>query len=303
MKPTRILCSFVLASFCAVLLHGQGATAKRARQRTRASDPSPSSNQTSNPAPNLPAPPAEAEPVVRVVQYGPKDVVKLKTKLRYTTLIVLPKNEKILDFTCGDKEYWVVNGSENLAYVKPAKPGAQTNLNLIAASGNIYSFMLVEVSDAPEGTPASAPDLKVFVELKDESMLSAAGGSPRFVSVQTLDDYRRETELAHEKARRIEQGTQTEIDRRINVFLSNMRFSYRFKPDRKPFYVRTMYHDDKFTYIRARPEETPVLYEIADGKPNLVNFDYANGVYVVHKILDRGYLAIGKQKLGFTRAE
>ena len=64
-----------------------------------------------------------------------------------------------------------------------------------------------------------------------------------------------------------------------------------------------MYHDDKFTYIHARPEETPTLYEVKDGKPNLVNFDYKNGVYVVDKILDQGYLTIGKQKLGFSRQE
>ena len=40
-----------------------------------------------------------------------------------------------------------------------------------------------------------------------------------------------------------------------------------------------------------------------DGKPNLVNFEYKNGVYVAEKILSRGYLAIGKQKLGFTKDE
>jgi hypothetical protein len=34
-----------------------------------------------------------------------------------------------------------------------------------------------------------------------------------------------------------------------------------------------------------------------------VNFTYKEGVYVVDKILDKGYLAIGKQKLGFTREE
>jgi Conjugal transfer protein len=64
-----------------------------------------------------------------------------------------------------------------------------------------------------------------------------------------------------------------------------------------------MYNDDKFTYIQARPEETPTLYEIKDGKPNLVNFDYRDGVYVVQKILGRGYLMMGKQKLAFTREQ
>jgi type IV secretion system protein VirB9 len=46
-----------------------------------------------------------------------------------------------------------------------------------------------------------------------------------------------------------------------------------------------------------------VIYEINDGEPNLVNFKYENGVYVVEKILDRGYLAIGKQKMTFKRED
>ena len=46
-------------------------------------------------------------------------------RLRFTTLIVLPKAEQILDFVCGDKEFWVVNGAQNFAYVKPAKAGGR----------------------------------------------------------------------------------------------------------------------------------------------------------------------------------
>src|SRR5579872_1199703 len=190
-----------------------------------------------------------------------------------------------------------------MACVKPAKAGAQTNLNLITASGNIYSFVLFEVSGLPEGTPTSAPDLKVFIEPKDESMISAASAAPRFVSTQTLDDYRQQAELAKEQTRAVKQAAQTEIDNGISRFVTNVRFPYRFEAGRKPFFVRAMYHDEKFTYIQARPEETPTLYEVKDGKPNLVNFDYKDGVYVVGKILDQGYLAIGKLKLGFERQE
>src|ERR1022692_2655769 len=114
----------------------------------------------------IPAPP----PAARVVVYSEQDVVPVNTKLRYTTLIVLPKNEEILDFTCGDKEFWVVNGNLNFAYVKPAKAGAKTNLNLVTASGNIYSFILSEVSESPK----AEPDLKIFVDLKDDTMVAAS---------------------------------------------------------------------------------------------------------------------------------
>src|ERR1051326_3145150 len=111
----------------------------------------------STPGKRSPAPPSGASrvdqsalqeaQVAKVIPYGEKDVIPVKTKLRYTTLIVLPKTEEILDFTCGDKEFWVVNGNQNFAYVKPAKLGAQTNLNLVTASGNIYSFVLSEISE------------------------------------------------------------------------------------------------------------------------------------------------------------
>src|SRR5437773_1730658 len=87
----------------------------------------------------------EAPLEAKVVAYAEKDVVEIKTKLRYSTLLVLPKKEQILDFTCGDKDLWVINGTQNFAHIKPAKLGARTNLNLVTASGNVYSFVLTEV--------------------------------------------------------------------------------------------------------------------------------------------------------------
>jgi type IV secretion system protein VirB9 len=244
------------------------------------------------------APAPNPEPRAKVVQYRSNDVVKVSAKVRYSTLIVLPPNERILDFTCGDKDYWIVSGAQNLAYVKPAKVGSQTNLNLVAASGNIYSFLLSEVSDVPE----AVPDLKVVVET-DDDMRAATSSPPKFVSTQDLEDYRQQIELAKDETRRTKEAAQAAIDKGISQFVSNVRFPYRFEAGKKPFFVRAMYNDDKFTYLQARPEETPALYEIKDGKPNLVDFEYKNGVYTVPKILDEGYLAIGKQKLRFKREQ
>ena len=55
----------------------------------------------------------------------------------------------------------------------------------------------------------------------------------------------------------------------------------------------------------SRPDATelPALYELKDGKPALVNFQVQNGTYVVPKVLDRGYLAIGNAKLAFDSRE
>ena len=241
----------------------------------------------------------ETEPGARQVLYGARDVILVKAHTRFTTLIVLPKNEQILDITCGDKEYWAINGNLNFAYVKPAKAGAQTNLNLVTASGNIYSFVLTDVSEVPR----AVPDLKLFVELKDETMRALAGAPPKFVAAEDVDIYKKQAEKAQEEVRQVKQAQADAINQGISRFVSNVRFPYRYEAGKPPFYVRAMYHDEHFTYIQARPEETPTLYEIKDGKPNLVNFTYKDGVYVVDKILDKGYLVVGKQKLGFAREE
>jgi len=255
-------------------------------------------------SPIIAAMPGAAPPPLgaKVVSYGEKDVVPVKAKVRFTTLIVLPKQEQILDFTCGDKEFWIINGSQNFAYVKPAKAGSRTNLNLITASGNVYSFVLSEVSDAD-----ADPDLKIFVEPKDESMLSAANGQPRFVTAQQVEDYRQQVEIAKAESRAAKQDAQAAIERETGKFRdeypSSLKFPYRIEPAKRPFNVTAMYTDGKFTYIQAHPEEAPALYELRDGKPNLIQFEFRDGTYIVAKVLDRGYLAIGKQKLSFVRAE
>lgn len=248
-----------------------------------------------------PLPSASTPAAAKVVSYAEQDVVAVRAKIRFTTLIVLPKQEQILDYTCGDKEYWVVNGSQNFAYVKPARPGSRTNLNLITASGNVYSFVLTEVSESPD----TEPDLKVFILPKDDSMVSAANGQPRFVSAQQIEDYRRQVETAKQQAQDAREEVQTTVERQTSEFRQqypeHLKFEYRFEGGKRPFDVTAMYHDGKFTYIQAHPQEPPALYEVKDGKPNLIQFEFHNGTYVVSKVLDDGYLAIGKQKLPFTR--
>src|SRR5262244_1851476 len=101
----------------------------------------------------------------RVVKYGKEDIVPVHAKLRFSTLIVLPDEEEILDFTTGDREFWIINGSHNLCYVHPAQAGTRSNLNLITASGHVYSFLLTEISSQA----GAQPDLKLFIEPKEAS--------------------------------------------------------------------------------------------------------------------------------------
>ena len=76
----------------------------------------------------------------REVTVTARSVVPVHARVRFTTMIILPEHEQILDYVCGDKDFWVVSGADNLAYVKPAKPGAETNLNLVTASGTVSVY-------------------------------------------------------------------------------------------------------------------------------------------------------------------
>lgn len=237
----------------------------------------------------------------RVVKYSKEDVVPVHAKLRFSTLIVLPEDEEILDFTTGDREFWIINGSHNLCYVHPAQAGIRSNLNLITASGHVYSFLLTEISSEPN----TQPDLKLFVEPKEGSASGVA--SRGYVRAADADAYRKELESVRVQAAEQVHAAEAHAAEEINQFRSahatKLRFDYVLDPkaSREPFLVTALYHDDSFTYIRCDAREKPALYEIKDGKPNLISFQVENSVYIAPKILDAGYLAVGKKKVSFTR--
>ena len=237
----------------------------------------------------------------RVVKYGKEDVIPVHAKLRFSTLIVLPDDEEILDFTTGDREFWIINGSHNLCYVHPAQVGIRSNLNLITASGHVYSFLLSEISSDPN----TQPDLKLFVEPKEAS--ASAVALRGYVRAADAEAYRKELESARLQAAEQVRAAQARATEEVNQFRSayatKLGFDYALDPkaSREPFLVTALYHDDSFTYIRCAAREKPALYEIKDGKPNLISFQVENGVYIAPKILDAGYLAIGKKKITFKR--
>ena len=239
----------------------------------------------------------------RVVKYGQDDIVTVHAKLRYSTLIVLPENEEILDFTTGDKDFWIINGAHNLCYIHPAQAGIRSNLNLITASGHVYSFLLEEISNEPN----VEPDLKIFIEPKEESGIGMDAFARNFVPASDVDAYQREIQTVRDQAatqvKAADASAKQQIEKFRSEYPTTLQFDYDL--DRKatvePFLVSAIFHDDRFTYIKCAASEKPAIYEVKDGKPNLINFDLDNGMYIVPKIMDAGYLAIGKKKVTFTR--
>src|SRR5256885_15427203 len=116
-------------------------------------------------------------PGARTVKYSQQDIIPVRAKLRFSTLIVLPQNEEILDFATGDKDFWIINGAHNLCYVHPAQTGIRTDLHLITSTGHVYSFLLTEIGN----DPTTEPDLKIFIVPQAQSSVAGSTGLEGFV--------------------------------------------------------------------------------------------------------------------------
>ncbi len=229
---------------------------------------------------------ADSSATAKLVKYHANDIIAIRAKLRYTTMIQIPPTEKILEVATGDKDFWIIDAVQNFCFLHPAKAGIHSNLNLITDKGNVYSFTLDEVD--------TGPDLKIVVQPVDGAVLTAVNGAPQLVPVAEVNAYKAQMQL-----------TSVQAEEAVTQFKSeyptkNVKFDYQYKSE-KPFEIAAIYHDDRFTYIKSDAAEKFTVYEVKDDKPNLVNFDLRDGTYVLPKILDKGYLEIGKKRLAFER--
>jgi type IV secretion system protein VirB9 len=230
---------------------------------------------------------AHGQQTARLVKYHANDIVNVRAKMRYTTLIQLPSTEKILEVATGDKDFWIIDTVGNYCFLHPAKEGIHSNLNLITDKGTVYSFTLDDVE-------SGEPDLKVVIEPSDPSSLAAANGASKFVPASEVTAAQAQEQVAQTRAvAAVEQF-------RADYPTQALKFDYAFH-DEKPFEVAAIYHDDKFTYIKSSAAEKFSIYEMKDGKPDLITFQLKDGTYIIPTVVDHGYLEIGKHRLEFQR--
>ena len=225
----------------------------------------------------------------RTVQYHSQDIIAIRAKVKYTTLIELPTTEKIMQAATGDKDFWIVDVVGNFCFVHPAKQGIASNLNLITDKGNIYSFTLQDISGS-----SAEPDLKVIVEPADRSAIVAASGPAQFVPAAQL-------EQSKQQVNALQSHVEQAVDEYKSGYPTQLKFDYVYKANQAPFDIQSIYHDDKFTYIKTNAPEKFSVYEMKDGKPNLVTYDLREGTYIIPKVMDDGYVELGKKKMSFAR--
>ena len=245
------------------------------------------------------AAPALTGATARHVEVTDDTVVEVAAKVRYTTVIVVPEDEQILTFVCGDSEYWGLEGKANVALLKPMKEGIRTNVALITDRGRIYSLTAAEGGE---------PDLKIYLHRQDSDangpqLVGTPLEAPRFVAASEVADYERQAELARDQAREAKRAAQELLDQGIEDFRrrypGTLRFDYRLPAEAAgdPWRVRAMWHDQRFTYLLSDAPEAPSLYEERDGRPAMVAFDYEDGLYVARHVVENGWLQVGKRRL------
>jgi type IV secretion system protein VirB9 len=226
---------------------------------------------------------------------------EVRAGLLQSTLIVLPAEEKVANVFAGDTVNWVFDGghvASRFISVKPKTANATTDIHIVSDHGNEYTLQLREVSNDSD----AHFDSKVFINPGDQAAKDRLAQLPVFVPAAELDKAKQEAAAAKAAQATELKAEQSKAEQYRSEYPGSLHFDYTWDERKgKELGLQQIWHDDKFTYLRGQFQETPALYEVKDKKPSLINFDFNGGLYTVPKMLENGYLAIGKQKVEFHR--
>ena len=129
----------------------------------------------------------------------------------------------------------------------------------------------------------------------------AVPAKPRYFSAAEVEHLQEQLNEARAAVENEQRRGKEALASQQEQYPTQLRFVYATPKYEKPFYVRAIWHDGQFTYLQTDAKELPALYELKDGKPALVNFQVHSGTYVVPKVIDRGYLALGDTRFPFSQ--
>lgn len=227
----------------------------------------------------------------------------IRAGLLQSTLIMLPAEEKVANVFAGDTVDWVFDGghvASRFISVKPKVANTTTDIHIVSDHGNEYTLQLREVSSDAD----AHFDSKVFIVPGDKAAKDRLAELPVFVPAAELEKAKQEAATAKAAQAAELKAEETKAETYRSQYPGRLHFDYAWDAKKgNALGLEQIWHDDKFTYLRGHFQETPALYETKDGKGSLINFDFSGGLYTVPKELDNGYLAIGKKKVEFHRAE
>ena len=252
---------------------------------------------------------------IRTVQGSETQPVRIWTRVRTVTTIVLPEGESVVETASGDAENWDVNPAGGVLYLKPLVVGLVSNLTVRSASGRVFTFTVVEDGNA-------VTDYVVTVEVEDGEFVPELEDAARALvptvfraagiveghdeRMAAFDADRRE--VIASSARDVAEVWERAEARREAFrrdFALRVRLPYRLTVEAfdVPFQVRDMWTDGRFTYLRSEGQELPALFSYRGGEPELVEVDIEpQGLMVADQVLRHGVLSLGGREAYFGLA-
>ena len=233
---------------------------------------------------------------------GAQKPVRVRVARNQATLIRLPEGQRVMNVYGADKGeggLWATDAGKiptRYLAVKPKDVGIHTTLHVISNTGEEISFSLEEVTGI---------DPQFDAEVDANSTKEEKGGATvlpeiKWVRADEVATCKARETAALAEAAETSKKAQAGIEATVATFESQyprkLFFGYEWDRSKAArLGVQEIWSDDKFTYVQGG--KVLALYEVnEDGKPSLVQYKYADGVYTIPKLLYDGYLAIGTRK-------
>jgi type IV secretory pathway VirB9-like protein len=232
----------------------------------------------------------------------------VRAGLLQSTLIELPSEEKVATVFGGDTVSWVFDAghvASRYISIKPKIVDSTTDLHIVSDHGNEYTIELKEISSEKDNLYF---DSKVYVTSSDARAADNIAKPPVFVPVAEVDAKEAQLKKEADDARKAAEADHKAVTTAAETFKASypgsLHFDYTWDQKKGALLgIEQIWRDDKFTYLRGKFQETPALYELKDGKGSLINYDFANGLYTIPKMVAQGYLSIGKQRVDFRQTK
>lgn len=243
--------------------------------------------------------PQPGEP--KVIPLGARGPVSVRVAFNQATLIKLPEGQRVMNVFGGDRGeggVWAVDAGKvptRYVAIKPKATGIHTTLHVVSNTGDEISLFVQEVTGTdsqfdPEVDVTGAAATAAGEPVPAVKWIPADEASACRTASESL---KTELEAARKKA---EEDAALRAAQLQTDYPKKLRFGYEWDRKRaKALGFEAAWSDDKFTYFRGK--DVMALYEIdQDGKPSLIEYNYADGLYTAKKVIDNGYFAIGRSK-------
>lgn len=242
------------------------------------------------------------------VEYDPKKIIKIRVREFMGTFIKLPEHDFIKDVLLGDTKNFYFNMPEkedpnqkhegNVGSVQVAIAGADTSLNLIGTSGNVYTFYLRgDTFKSP-----FAPTMKVYLE--DYNLIAKLDAKEKRDAILRKAKEKKDINLNKTPAKKDEKEFLTKVP----FDPTKMYFGYKIvggKQTVKPYIV---YDEGNFTYFRFTENDDissigslPVLFRVADKTDVPVSTTVQGSVLRGTGVSNKWTLRIGNDHLCIER--